>query len=168
MHLEIHSRQDFWSGIMFVGFGVVFSRIAIEYDMGRLSAMGPGWFPFALGSLLTVIGGSLVVTAIRWNAHKRSAASALYEMGEDELPPVGWRGLSLVLTAIAVFAAGLPHLGVLLAVFIMVIIAGTASTELRTVELLMTAIALSALCYGLFVRGLGVPLPVWPTFVIGG
>jgi hypothetical protein len=159
MKLRIHNRRDFWSGIMFTGFGVTFATLAREYDLGTLRQMGPGWFPFALGVTLAVLGILIVLSASR----SRGAGVA----DEDEIEPVGWRELLLVLLSIAFFALLLPYLGVIFAIVLMVMTSALAGHEKRPLEVVLVAIALSFACYLIFIYGLGVPLPVWPIFLGG-
>ncbi|WP_312407903.1 tripartite tricarboxylate transporter TctB family protein [Rhizobium sp.] len=159
MKLRIENRRDFWSGMMFAGFGATFATLSLEYDLGTLRQMGPGWFPFALGLVLTVLGILIVFGAAR---------SRPRDEGKDhEIKPVGWRELFLVLLSIAIFALLLPYLGVIVAIVLMVLTSALAGHEKRPLEVAIVAIALSFACYAIFIYGLGVPLPVWPIFLGG-
>lgn len=157
MKVHINNLRDFWSGLMFTGFGASFASIATSYDMGSLNQMGPGWFPFALGLLLVGLG--LIITI--------ASFSAVAPDGDGAIEPIGWGKLFVVLSAVALFALALPWLGVVLSVMSMVLVAGLAANERRMVEMSVVAAALAGLCYAIFVRGLGVPLPVWPAFAGG-
>lgn len=159
MKLRINNRRDFWSGIMFAGFGATFAVLAREYDLGTLRQMGPGWFPFALGLLLTLLGILIVFSAARSRPGGHD--------DDDAIEPVGWRALLLVLLSIAVFALLLPYLGVIVAIVLMVVTSALAGHEKRPLEVVIVAIALSFACYAIFIYGLGVPLPVWPIFLGG-
>jgi hypothetical protein len=152
MRLRIYNRRDFWSGMMFTGFGGMFAVLSRQYDMGTLAQMGPGWFPFVLGLLLVLLGLLVAVGA------SQSAASS------GDIDPIGWRELGLVVLAIALFALLLPYLGVVVSIVLMVVTAALAAHERRAIEVGIVAVALSLLCYVIFIRGLGVPLPVWPVF----
>ena len=48
----IRGQQDFWSGLLFVGFGAVALVIGRDYAMGTAMRMGPGYFPMILAGLL--------------------------------------------------------------------------------------------------------------------
>ena len=55
--MKIKSPKDFWSGLMFLGFGLFFVIwAAIYYQMGTAVRMGPAYFPVLLGGLLAVLG----------------------------------------------------------------------------------------------------------------
>jgi hypothetical protein len=159
MKLLIHNRRDFWSGIMFTGFGATFAILASEYDFGTLRQMGPGWFPFVLGVTLAVLGILIVLSAARPRISGFEA--------DDAIEPIGWRECLLVLLSIALFALLLPYLGVVVAIVLMVATSALAGHERRPLEVLAVAIALSFACYMIFIYGLGVPLPVWPIFLGG-
>jgi hypothetical protein len=157
MKLRIHNRRDFWSGIMFAGFGATFAILAQAYDIGTLRQMGPGWFPLALGLLLTVLGILIVFNA----APQRPGA----DDKDDAIEPFGWREFLLVLLSIAFFALLLPYLGVIVAIVLMVVTSALAGHEKKPLEVVIVAVALSVACYVIFIYGLGVPLPVWPIFM---
>src|SRR5258706_12148187 len=51
---------------MFTVIGLAFAIIVkvSEYPMGTPSRMGPGYFPFVLGSIMAVLGGIIVFQAL--------------------------------------------------------------------------------------------------------
>jgi len=55
VQLKIKNPEDFWAGIMFLGFGVLAVYISQDYPMGTAMRMGPGYFPTYLGALLIVL-----------------------------------------------------------------------------------------------------------------
>lgn len=57
--MKIRSGKDFWAGILFAGFGAFFMLFALNYPMGSASRMGPAYFPFVLGGMLTLLGGAI-------------------------------------------------------------------------------------------------------------
>ena len=55
--MKIKNPKDFWSGLMFMGFGLFFAIWAMtHYQMGTAVRMGPAYFPTMLGGLLAVLG----------------------------------------------------------------------------------------------------------------
>lgn len=56
MFPHIRHPQDFWSGVMFMFFGLAAVIIGQDYPMGTAGRMGPAYFPVVLGGLLTLIG----------------------------------------------------------------------------------------------------------------
>ena len=60
LDMQIKSRKDFASGLMFIVAGVAFAVGATSFTVGSAARMGPGYFPLLLGSLLAV-GGCFVL-----------------------------------------------------------------------------------------------------------
>ncbi|HEY2629441.1 MAG TPA: hypothetical protein VGI57_09955, partial [Usitatibacter sp.] len=63
--MKIGHQKDFWGGILFAAIGLMFAVIARGipglaflpgYSMGTPARMGPGFFPFYLGTLLFLLG----------------------------------------------------------------------------------------------------------------
>ena len=63
--MKINSPKDFWSGLMFVGFGLFFLAWALKsYQMGTAVRMGPAYFPTMLGGLLAVLGAIVLFSGL--------------------------------------------------------------------------------------------------------
>ena len=71
-------------------------------------------------------------------------------------------GLLVVLGAVTAFGLLIESTGLLLAVVATILLGGLASRESRPLELAALAVGLAAFCAGLFVYGLGLPIPLWP------
>ena len=54
--MKIRNETDFWSGVMFIAFGLFFGAFATRYDFGTARVMGPAYFPTILGGLLALVG----------------------------------------------------------------------------------------------------------------
>lgn len=153
--LQIKDRRSFYSGLMFILFGVLFAGAAARYEVGAPARMGPGWFPVVLGGLLTVLGLMIALGACGRRAAK------------TDVGRISWREFALVLLAIASFALLLPTFGAVLAIVVMVAICAWAGREYRPLETALVAIALAVICDVVFVRGLGLPIDSWPSFIGG-
>ncbi len=151
--MRIRNRQDFWSGAMFFGLGIFFVAFSQAYQLGTPARMGPGFFPTMLGVLMALLG---VLTS--WRATAPSA-------GEGELTKVGWRELILVLAAVALFAVGLPYLGMVVAVTLLIGISAVASHEFNWKETVISIVVLLVMSELVFVKGLELQFPVWPKFL---
>ena len=57
----IRHPKDFWTGIIFLFFGLAAVIIGLDYPMGTAGRMGPAYFPTVLGGLLALIGAIAVV-----------------------------------------------------------------------------------------------------------
>jgi Tripartite tricarboxylate transporter TctB family len=151
MHLR--NKKDFWSGVMFMGFGILFILLSRQYQLGTAAKMGPGYFPTVLGGLMAVLGLIVAIGAFS----KRNPITAL--------DSVGWKELSMVLGAVALFAIALPQLGFIVALILLIFVAALASHEFKMKDTILSIIFLLVLSYVVFVWGLELQFPVWPKFL---
>lgn len=146
MSLSIRSPKDFWSGIMFLCFGLGGVYIAREYAMGTAGSMGPAYFPTMLGWLLAVIG---LATAVR----------ALVGHGEA-LERVAFKELALVLVSVLLFAFLLRGAGLAVAIPVLIIVSAFASHQFSWKASALLAVGAAIVSIMLFVKALGLPMPV--------
>ena len=62
--MKIRNQRDFGAGIMFIVVGIFFAVIALQYRMGTAAKMGPGYFPFWLGVLMTALGLIILLSSL--------------------------------------------------------------------------------------------------------
>lgn len=149
----VRNRRDFWSGAFFATMGITFVIFSQEYELGTPARMGPGFFPAALGALLVLLG-----LVILWQSASSASEEALVRR-------IGWRELLLILAAITVFAVALPQLGMVISVALLIGISAFASYEVLWKETIVTIVVLLTLSWLVFVKGLNLQFPVWPTFL---
>lgn len=151
MGKTISHPKDFWSGLLFLAIGAGAVFIGQDYEIGSARRMGPGFFPVVLGGLLALIGAAAL-------------ARGFIRKGE----PVGhlqWKALALVLGGVILFGVLLRGAGLVAAIVVLVLVAARASPragwtwKALAAELLLAA-GLALLCVILFVKLLGLPLPV--------
>lgn len=138
--------RDFWTGIIYVAFGLTAVIIARDYRMGTALKMGPAYFPSVLGSLLILIG---II----------SLARSFIKPGT----PIGGlavNGLLLVVASTLVFGLIVRGAGLAVALPLLVIISAYASTRFRWRPTLIMVAGLTIFCVLVFLKGLGIPLPV--------
>lgn len=153
--VRIGSARQFWSGVMFAAIGVAFAWGARRYDFGSSSEPGPGYFPSGLGALLALLGLASVLRSLR----ARSAAQG----AEAPIGRPAWRPLLVVCGSIAVFAWTLPRFGLVVALPLVVVLSAMASPQFRWRDALLNATVLTAGSWAIFVWGLDLPLPLWPS-----
>ena len=162
--MKIKSQKDLLSGLMFSCVGLAFAIGATGYNIGSGARMGPGYFPLVLGVLLAIGGGVVMVGAL-------SAGS----QGGDPVGRIAWKPLILVIGANLVFGLllgglptmGVPAMGLMIAIYALVVIASLAGTRftLRGALILATILAIGS--YLTFIIGLSLQFQVWPTFITG-
>ncbi|MCL4184516.1 MAG: tripartite tricarboxylate transporter TctB family protein [Burkholderiaceae bacterium] len=152
--MRIRNYPDFWSGIMFLVMGVLFVIFSQAYQLGTAARMGPGFFPTMLGALMAFLG-----LLIAWRAMARSTPEA-------RVGGVGWREMFLVLGAVALFALGLPYLGMVISITLLIGVSAMASHEFSWKETLISIVVLLVMSELVFVKGLELQFPVWPKFLV--
>ncbi|KQQ97666.1 tripartite tricarboxylate transporter TctB family protein [Massilia sp. Leaf139] len=142
----IRHPKDFWIGIIFLFFGMAAVVIGLDYPMGTGRRMGPAYFPTALGALLCLVG---LVGVIR---------SFLRE-GE----PVGKfhiREIVLILLAVILFGFLMRNAGLVPAALVLVLLSAYASPKFTWGPSLLLAAGLAAFAVIVFVKLLGLPMPI--------
>ncbi|MEI8189143.1 MAG: tripartite tricarboxylate transporter TctB family protein [candidate division NC10 bacterium] len=150
----IRNPKDFYAGLLFVVFGLVTLVIAGSYPMGTASRMGPGYFPRILGILLLGLGAPLSLCGFR--------------SGGEAMSRWHWRPLLIILLSVLVWGLAVQWLGLVIACLALVFISSLASDEFGWREALMSSAIQAVSMVAVFIYGLGVPLPVWPVFILGG
>jgi hypothetical protein len=151
--IAIRNRKDFAAGLLYICTGAGFAAGATFYKMGSADRMGPGYFPFWLGLLLALIGIVVLVASLR----TRSTSVAM--------PKFDWMVLAWILGSVAAFGVLLTWTGLVVSLVALVLVSSVASHEFKWKGALLNAVLLLALCVGAFVYGLGLQLPLWPSFV---
>ena len=149
--MKVKSPKDFWTGLMFIGIGLFFVIGARSYELGTAARMGPAYFPTLLGGLIAVIGGAVFVKSF-WVKGEKVASFPL-------------RLLFLVTLALLLFGYLLQVIGLVLALGLLVVISAYAGHEFSLLEALLLAAVLIVLSVLVFVKGLGQPFPLWPSFL---
>jgi hypothetical protein len=139
---------DIVGGLLVVAVGVFAVLHAQQYAFGNLQRMGPGFFPTAIGILLIVLGIFITLPA----AFRAGPSIQIH-----------WKGCFWVLLSIFAFAYTLDDLGLPLAA-IAAVIAATGASTLPWSKRLILGVAVAAITYLIFILGLGMNMPVFPSF----
>jgi hypothetical protein len=78
---------------------------------------------------------------------------------------VAWRPLAIVVAAIAIFALTLTRLGLAVALPLLIAAICAAGDRFRWREVVLVAAVLTAGSWAVFVKGLGLVIPLWPVFL---
>jgi putative tricarboxylic transport membrane protein len=152
--MRIRNPRDFWAGAIYLALAAVVLWIGRSYSLGSSARMGPGYFPVALGVILAVFG---IVSVGRSLLRPDEAISAF-----------AWRPLVLVLGSVALFGLLLDRVGVLIALPCLIVVSALASRHSRiNVTSVSALVGMVAFCVIVFVKGLGVPMPLIGTWFGG-
>ena len=134
---------------------------SLENDVGTLAAFGAGMVPRAISVLIALCGAGLIALSFASEGPKLERWSL--------------RGLVFVLGAVVTFGLTIrgfdigplriPALGLIVAGPLSIALASRADPETRSLEVIVLAVALTALCIGLFRFMLRLPIPVAPWLV---
>jgi hypothetical protein len=159
-NVAVRNWQDLASGLLFVGIGLAALAIGWNYPMGTATRMGPGYLPFVLSGLLSVLGLAIIATNLTFMPRKTREPSGQLSLRREV--GAALRPMLFVSAALVTFAFLLPRMGLVVAVSTLVVLSAFADTRVRPVLTVILAVALSTLAVLIFVRGLGIPIRTWP------
>lgn len=143
---RIRNIKDFWTGIIYVVFGSAVIFIGLDYGMGTSTKMGPAYFPTVLSLLLIVIG---IISLVRSFIQPGTPIGA-----------ITFKGLFLVIVSTLLFGLIVRSAGLIIALPVLVIVSSYASIQFRWKHALALAVAMTFACILIFLKALGVPLPI--------
>ena len=152
--MKIKSEKDFWSGLMFVVVGICFAWGATNYTFGSSARPGPAYFPFGLGVLMALLGLLVLFKALTIEVE-----------GGDRIGAWAWKPLILITLSVAIFGWALPHLGMVVALPVLVVLSALAGDEFFWKEAVVNSVVMVVFSWLIFVYGLKLSIPMWPTFL---
>ena len=150
--MKIKSPQDFWAGLMFIGFGLFFAIVAqLNYQIGSAVRMGPAYFPTVLGGMLAVLGAIVMFDS--------------FVLTGDKVAKFHFRPLLFVMVSSLAFAYLLKPLGLVLASIALVFVSAYGGHEFKWKEVAILSVVLVIFSVLVFVKGLTLPFPICPSFI---
>ena len=148
---HVLQKKDFWAGVLYIAFGAAAFWIGRNYPMGTAGRMGAGYFPTVLSAILMLIG-------------LLSAARAFLREGQP-VGAIAWKPLALVVGSTTLFGLLLPTAGLVVALVVLILTSAFGSQHFRLdPKAVAGLILLVAFCALVFVKALGVPLPLVGTW----
>ncbi len=144
----VQAPRDFYGGLALVMLPTLALIASADLPGQRGFAFGPGTAPRLFSLILAALGAMVAVSGVF-----------------TEGPPIEKykiRGPVLVIAAILAFAAMIRPLGLFPATFLAFMISILGSTEMRWIESLIAAVAMTLFCWLLFVVLLNLPFQLWP------
>jgi putative tricarboxylic transport membrane protein len=148
--VPVPGPRDFYGGLVLLMLPTLALIASAELPGQRGFAFGPGTAPRLFSLVLAALSAAVAVGGVF-----------------TEGPPIEKykiRGPLLVIIAILSFAAMIRPLGLFPATFLAFMISILGSTEMRWVESLIGAAAMTIFCWLLFVVLLNLPFQLWPRF----
>jgi hypothetical protein len=143
----IRHPKDFWTGIIFMFFGLAAVIIGQDYEMGSAGRMGPAYFPTVLGGLLTLIGAIGVIRSFL----RPGEAIGRFHIKE----------LVLILAAVMLFGYLVRNAGLVPAAVVLIMVSAFASPKFHLGKTIALAAGLALFAVVLFVKLLGLPMPIF-------
>jgi hypothetical protein len=140
--------QDLLFGLFLVAVAAGTLVATRNLVIGHAADMGPGYMPRVVALALMAFGLFF-------------SGRGLWRMRVG-IAPVELRPLLAILASVGVFALTAERLGLAIASVAVVILASLATREGRAVETIAFAVVLSGAAVLLFVKLLGLPIPIWP------
>lgn len=137
-------------GLFLIALALVAFVSTSALSVGTAADMGPGFVPRALAWVILVFGTAFCVTSLL--------------KAPQPFPALAWRPLATILASIALFAVLFSTLGLIAACVGAVLVAGTAVAPVRWGQLCLFGPILAGFSALLFVKGLGLPFKLWPSF----
>jgi putative tricarboxylic transport membrane protein len=144
---RIRSPRDFVAGLMFIAIAGLLASQYGQLELGTARRMGPGYFPVLLSGLLGLLGLLVALNGLRFDGERLRAPD--------------WKGLTLVIVAIAAFGATVRPLGFVPAVAISATLCAAANRPVQPLATAIFVVAFTAFCVAVFVWGLGLPVTLF-------
>jgi hypothetical protein len=132
-----------FSAIILLLLGLGASLIAISYEVGSFTRMGPGFIPLALAISLALLAGVILL-------RERSVS--------ELLAPVEWRPFLAVIAGILAWVILVETAGFFIASACQILLCSLALPNQKWRSILIFTLALTLIGYLIFVLQLGVPL----------
>jgi hypothetical protein len=152
VEMFIRNQRAFASGALFLAVAVFYFAMSFNYMQGTPARMGPGFFPKMVAILLGLVGIGVLIGSVAPRAHIEKLAS--------------WdvKGLLWITGSVALFGILLPTFGLVVALAALTIISSLASPEFTWRGTIVNTVVLIVFCVGVFVYGINLQFPVWPTW----
>ncbi|MCG2628725.1 tripartite tricarboxylate transporter TctB family protein [Bradyrhizobium sp. WYCCWR 13023] len=152
LFMTIKSGQDYIGGVILMALALFALWASSDLQGMRGFSFGAGTAPRMFGGLLVALSAAIALTGL---LHEGPA-----------LAHYSWRGPLFVMCAILFFALAIRPLGLVVSAFVSFMIAALGSHETRWVEAAIVGACLTLGCALLFPYVLGLPMPMFPRFLV--
>ncbi|MBR1174652.1 tripartite tricarboxylate transporter TctB family protein [Bradyrhizobium sp. KB893862 SZCCT0404] len=152
LFMTIRSAQDYVGGVILMAVALFALWASSDLQGMRGFSFGAGTAPRMFGGLLVALSAGIALTGLLTDGPGMSHYS--------------WRGPLFVMAGIVFFALAIRPLGLVVTAFASFMIAATGSNETRWLEAAIVGACLTLGCAILFPYVLGLPMPMFPRFLV--
>jgi putative tricarboxylic transport membrane protein len=149
---RVRGPQDFVGGLVLMAVALFALWASSNLDGMHGFSFGPGTAPRMFAVLLLLLGAGVALSG----ALSEGVPLARY----------GIRGPVFVTLAILAFAVAIRPLGLVVSALLSFLIAAMGTAETKWTETIIVGVCLTGFCAVLFPYALGLPMPLWPRFLI--
>ncbi|WP_047143492.1 tripartite tricarboxylate transporter TctB family protein [Aquamicrobium sp. LC103] len=144
-------KRESLVGTIFVVIAAFFAFHALQLQVGTVGRMGPGYFPLVIAAVVGGIGAVIL------------AMSLLDASATTVVKKINWSGLLIITASVLAFAALVIPAGLFVATIMLVFISDLASPGRNWLRTLILALVLSTAAALIFVKGIGMQMPLLPS-----
>src|SRR5204863_966735 len=148
----VRGPQDFVGGIALMAIALFALWASSDLQGMHGFSFGAGTAPRMFAVLLLALGAAIALVGVLTDG--------------PHVATYHWRGPLFVSLSILSFAVTIRPLGLVLSAFATFMISALGTHETRWKEIIIVGVALTAFCSFLFPYGLGLPMLLWPRFLI--
>ncbi|HEY4295504.1 MAG TPA: tripartite tricarboxylate transporter TctB family protein [Paraburkholderia sp.] len=142
-------NRDYYGGALLILLGLYAVVQGRQYSVGTLEAMGPGFFPAALGVLMTALGVIVAFQGARRGPRRGTTA------------PMEWRGWACIVLSIVAFVVIARYGGFVPATFAIVFISALGDRRNPVRDAALLAAAICVVCVVVFWWALKLQFPLF-------
>lgn len=139
-------RDIVGGALLIIAGGLIAWHALSTLDFGTVRRMGPGMFPTSVGVVLAGFGMAIMIPAF---------------LRPGTLDKIEWRSTIAVLAGVAIFAMAVRPFGLVPAIVALIFVSSLAERTFRPLSLAVMSVVLSLAAWGIFSKGLGLPLVMW-------
>lgn len=148
-----HFNKDYYGGALMVIIGLAAVYASVQYKLGTLQRMGPGFFPCAVGALLAVTGLLIALSA-------RGARPAAETGGHHPSGLPDLRGSLCIIAGTIAFLVLGNYCGLLPATFAIVFISAMGDRSNTVLQAFVLSLAMMVIATVVFWWALQLQLPL--------
>jgi hypothetical protein len=150
--VRLKGAQDYFGGVVLIAVALFALWASSDLQGMHGFSFGAGTAPRMFSVLLLLLGVAITLVGLLFDGPVMAAYA--------------WRGPLFVSLSILTFAVAIRPLGLVVSAFVTFLVSSLGTPETRWKETIIVGIALTAFCSFLFPYALGLPMQLWPRFLV--